>query len=143
MLLSLLSAARKTFVNWKLRNQKPNLNETCLIYVPLQYLSFPKKWRCQWLSGGGGASKNPPKNAKKIHKTLTLTSPKSSLKNTIKAGFFWTVIVSKLMANWWTGFYMISTTVMKGLIWGKGGFNPIRGCLLLESNFTFKSALLL
>ena len=99
VLLCLLSAATKTFVNWKLRNQKPDLNETCLIYVPFQHLSFPKKLRRQWLGGGGGASKNPPKNYQKIYKTLTLTLPKSSLKNAIKVVFFSTVILSKLMAN--------------------------------------------
>ena len=49
------------------------------------------------MDGGGGASKNPLKNAQKIHKTLTLTSSTSSLKNVIKVGFFSTVINGKLM----------------------------------------------
>ena len=48
------------------------------------------------MDGGGGASKNPLKNAQKIHKMLTLTSPKRSLKNAIKARFFSTVILNHL-----------------------------------------------
>ena len=122
VLLCLLSAATKIFANWKLRNHKPDLNETCLIYVPPQHLSFPKKCGRQWLGGGGGASKNPPKNAQKIHKMSTLTSPKSSLKNAIKAGFFSTVILNHL------------TLV---LIWeeGGGGFNPHTGVLLARIKF--------
>ena len=68
VLLCLLSAATKTSVNWKLRNQKPDFNETSLIYVPLQHLSFPIKWRRKWLNGGEGASKNPPKMPRKLTK---------------------------------------------------------------------------
>ena len=90
------------------------------------------------MGGGGDASKSPPENAQKFHKTVTLISPKSRLKNTIKVGFFWTVILSKLMANWWTGFYMISAFVVKVVIWGKRALTRIRGVLcsnqILPSN---------
>ena len=68
VLSCLLSAASKTFGNWNLRNHKLDVNKACLIYVPPQHLSFPKKWGHQWLGGGGGASKNPPKNAQKFTK---------------------------------------------------------------------------
>ena len=94
----------------KLKTQEPqpkfkwNLPDI-LIYVPPQHLSFLKKWGRQWLGDRGGTSKNWPKNAQKIYKMSTLTSPRSNLKNAIKLGFFSTVILNHL------------TLV---LIWGKG-----------------------
>ena len=57
VLLCLLSAATKIFANWELRNHKPDLNKTCLIYLPSQQLPFSKKWGRRWLGVGGGASK--------------------------------------------------------------------------------------
>ena len=48
------------------------------------------------MGGGGDTSKNPPEDAQKIFKMLTLTWPKSSLKNAIKLGFFSTFILNHL-----------------------------------------------
>ena len=45
----------------KTRNHKLDVNETCLIYVPPQHLSFQKKWVWQ-LKGGQGVH---PKNHQK------------------------------------------------------------------------------
>ena len=60
-----------------------------------------------------GRIQNSQNNSQKIHKMSTLTLPKSSLKNAIKAGFFLTVILNHL------------TLV---LIWGRESvFNPYTG----------------
>ena len=94
VLLCLLSVARKTFPNWKLRNHKSDVNETCLTYVPPQHLSFAFKWAWQLMAGQGRTQKID-KKCNKNHKLSTLTSRKNSFKNAMKVGFVllssWTI----------------------------------------------------
>ena len=107
----------KIFQHWKLSNYKSDINETWSRCIPPQHLSFTKKWR--WESKAGrGCTRKTIKKCYEINKFPTLTLPKTSLQNAIKAGIF-----------------LLSSIIIWLYCWSKsrGGPNPPRygGCFLL------------
>ena len=83
---------------WKLKTQKPqaickwNLPDICTTSTP----HISEKIRASMIERSRGCIQKFTKKSLEIYKMLTLKSPKSSSKNTIKAGVFSTVILNHL-----------------------------------------------